>query len=373
MNQREVDVASTFKAAVDRIISLQPDVVLVGGDVFHVVRPTNPAILTAFIQFSRLVTALPSVRVVMVAGNHDLPRTTETGCILNLFARLPRIDVATTEAARFEYPELGLSVLAVPDARPRPSLVPQGNARYKVMLLHGEVEGVIPRHEAMADHADLEISPEELGAHRWDYVALGHYHVYRQVAPNAYYSGSIDYTSANPWGELQEERDARLRGKGFIERDLATGTHVFHHLEPARPLVDLPSVSARGMSAADLDAAIQRAVESCPGGIDDRIVRLIVRDVPRHIARELDHKALREYKRRAFHFHLDTRRPEVVRLQVAGAPGRRQSLAETVREKLLGRVLPSDIKREQLVELGLRYLKEAETLDVTPSVSVANE
>ena len=40
-----------------------------------------------------------------------------------------------------------------------------------------------------------------------DYVALGHYHVYREIAPNAFYSGSIEYTSPNVWGELVEERD----------------------------------------------------------------------------------------------------------------------------------------------------------------------
>jgi len=45
-----------------------------------------------------------------------------------------------------------------------------------------------------------------------------------------------------------------------------------------------------------------------------------------------------------------------------GAPGRRPSLAETVREKLRTRLLPSDVDREQLVALGLRYLEEADAL-----------
>ena len=42
------------------------------------------------------------------------------------------------------------------------------------------------------------------------------------------------------------------------------------------------------------------------------------------------------------------------------APGRRPSLAETVREKLRARMLESDIDREALVSLGLHYLAEAE-------------
>jgi hypothetical protein len=193
-------------------------------------------------------------------------------------------------------------------------------------------------------------------------VALGHYHVHREIAPNAYYSGSVEYTSANAWGELVEEQAAGVPGKGIVEHDLETGAHRFHPVPPTRRLVDLPRLSARGMTAADLDAAIATAVEETPGGIDDQIVRLVVRDVPRHVARELDQKALREYRRRALHFHLDTRRPEIVRLHGHGAPGRRPSLSDMVRDKLRSRVIEGDLDREALVALGLHYLGEAESL-----------
>ena len=52
VNQREADVAATFRVAVDRVIELKPELVVVSGDVFHNVRPTNQAILHAFLQFS---------------------------------------------------------------------------------------------------------------------------------------------------------------------------------------------------------------------------------------------------------------------------------------------------------------------------------
>ena len=369
INQREADVAGTFRRAIDRTIGLAPDLVVIAGDVFHNVRPTNPAILQAFQQFSRLCRELPRAAVVMVAGNHDLPRTSETGCILRLFAELG-VHVVDAEARRLTFPELDLSVLAVPDVPGvrRPALDPDPAARRNVLLIHGEVEGVIPKEAAPVDRAPMEITREELGAAKWDYVALGHYHVYREVEPNAYYSGSVDYTSANAWGELVEERQARVPGKGIIERDLATGAHTFHPLPPSRALVDLTSISARGMTAAELDAAIRAAVDAVSGGIEDRVVRLVVREVPRHVVRELDHKALREYKRRAMHFHLDTRRPEIIRLAAAsGAPGRRPSLADTVRAKLETRVLPGDIDRTALVHLGLRYLSEAEAIGLAQS------
>ena len=374
INQREADVAGAFKRAVDRLIELRPDVILFAGDIFHNVRPTNPAILHSFSQFARLAQALPESIIIMVAGNHDTPRAVETGCILRLFAPLG-IHVVDTEPRRLSFPERGLSILAVPDtSTQRPELTPDPAAKYNVLLLHGEVEGVIPKHASMADRAAMEIPREALGGSGWAYIALGHYHVYREVLPNAYYAGSIEYTSANTWGELQEERQAGLPGKGFIERDLDAGRHTFHHLPPARALVDLLPLSARGLAVAELDAAIRASVEGCPGGVDDKIVRLVIRDVPRHIGRELDHKALREFKRRALHFHLDTRRPEIIRVSGHGAPGRRPTIADIVRDKLRSRVLESDIEREALIELGLRYLREAEAAEsAAAALSAATE
>jgi DNA repair exonuclease len=360
INQREADVATSFRRVIDKVIELKPELVLIAGDVFHAVRPSNPAILHAFHQFSRLTQALPDSTVVMVAGNHDTPRMAETRCILPLFAPLG-ITVVEGEPKRITFHEHDLSILAVPDMGKAPSLEPDPAAKYNVLLLHGEIEGVLPRYGRELDRRPMGITQQELGADRWDYVALGHYHVYRQVEPNAFYSGSLDYTSTNSWGEMAEEEAAKIGGKGIIEHDLTTGAHTFHPIPPLRQWIDLPSLSGAGLSPASLDEAIRATVDNLEGGIDDRIVRLVVRDVPRHILRELDHKALREYKRKALQFHLDTRRPEIVRRENGeAAPGRRASLADTVREKLRSRVLTENIDRETLVALGLHYLQEAD-------------
>jgi DNA repair exonuclease SbcCD nuclease subunit len=330
----------------------------------------NPAIIHAFQQLARLTRELPEAVVVIVAGNHDRPRATETGCILRLFSPLG-IHVVDEEPQRLSFPDRDLSILAVPDlSGPLPELTPEPGARHNVLVLHGEVEGMLPPYLARADRASLEIPREALGAAQWSYVALGHYHVHREIAPNAFYSGSLDYTSANPWGELIEEREAGLPGKGFIEFDLDAGEHHFHYMEPSRPLVDLPSISARGHSAAELDAEIREALERVDGGIDGKIVRLVVRDVMRHVVRDLDHKTIREYKRRALHFHLDTRRPEVIRLSASGGPGRRATLQEMVQSYLSRRPLESDLNRDALVQLGLHYLREADAAEQASAPAV---
>lgn len=361
INQREADVARSMQRVIDKVIELRPDLVLIAGDVFHTVRPTNPAILHAFKEFSRLMAMLPDATVVMVAGNHDTPRTAETGCILRLFKPLG-IKVVDGATQQIRVGERDLTILAVPDmAQGRPSLEPDPTSKYNILLLHGEIEGVLPKYGRELDRSPMEITRKELAAEKWDYVALGHYHVYKSIAPNAFYSGSLDYTSTNSWGELAEERELGIPGKGIIEYDLEKKTQTFHSLPPGRPWVDLAPLSGAGLSPASLDEAIRDALDKCEGGIEDKIVRLVVRDVPRHILRDLDHKALRDYKRKALHFHLDTRRPEIVRPEKGqAAPGRRASLADTVRDKLRSRILTENIDREALVELGLHYLREAD-------------
>jgi DNA repair protein SbcD/Mre11 len=330
--------------------------------------------MAGFIQFSRLRQALPDTAVVMVAGNHDRPRATETGCILRLFRQLG-IHVVDNQPERLSFPERELSVLAVPDVPgTRPLLVPDDAARWNVLLLHGEVEGMLDAHvkRSDVDRAAIEISRTELGASRWSYVALGHYHVHREIAPNAYYSGSVDYTSTNPWGEMREEREHAIPGKGIIEYDLAARTHRFHPIEPSRPLYDLPSFSAEGRAAAEIDALIRDAVGAVPGGLADKIVRLVVTDVPVNMARSLDHRAIREMRRQAMHFHLDLRRPELRRISVSGAPGmRRRTLPEIVESFLRERPLAGDVDREALVRLALDYLAEADATSAATPASLA--
>lgn len=366
INQREADVARTFQRAIDQVIALQPDLVLVAGDVFHTSRPSNAAILHAFRQFLRLRTELSRTPVVMVAGDHDTPRTAESGSIMGLFQQIG-VEVAAGEPRRISLPELDASVLAVPDG-PVPELSSDPGARHNFLVIHAHVREVVPQYYAELDRASAIVSRADLAVGGWDYVALGHYHIHIPVARNAFYSGSLDYTSLNVWFDKSEEEEQRLKGKGFIEFDAATGRHVFHPVPAAREFLDLRPVSARDLSPAEVNATIERAVEKVKGGIDDKVVRLVVRDIPRSVARELDHRMVREFKRRALHFALDLRKPEATRRDAAGAPTRRPAVVDVVREQLRTRQIPPDLDRERLVDLGMRYLDEA---DAFPTASPA--
>lgn len=361
LNQRELDVARTFTTMIDRMIALEPDVVVIAGDVFHVVRASNHAITAAYAGFARLVAALPQTIVVMVAGNHDIGKASDLGCILPLFAHLG-VHVVERNAMRLRFPDRELSILGVPDAPAitRPSLRPDRTFRRNVLVLHGEAAGVT---QGGADRrASLtEISPEELAAPDWDYVALGHYHQYEHVAPNVVYSGSIDFTSSNIWGEIATP-------KGFVERDLDTGAETFHALPPSRRVIDLPTIAAHELTAPEIDGAIRAALESVDGGMDDAIVRLVVEGVSRDIGRALDGKAMREYKRRCLHLNLDVRRPDVIALEsehgerVETVRKRRPSLTEMLLNTISDAErfpLLADVDRGALAALGAKYLDQA--------------
>jgi exonuclease SbcD len=372
LNQREADVAATFTAAIDQIIAIAPDLIVIAGDIFHVVRPSNSAIVFAFNEFSRLVRELPRTPIVLVAGNHDTPRTAETGGILQLFMPLG-IHVVDKQPRRLNFPNLDLSVLAVPDAGfARPALEPDPSARFNVMVLHGEAQGMLTG-AAARDRAAVEIPLDQMNPGAWDYVALGHYHVYREIAPNTFYSGSIDYTSSNPWGEMQEERQLGLSGKGFAERDLVTGRQTFHALPNSRELVDLPTIDGADCSADEIDELLKHAVDYADGPIDDKVVRLVVRNVSREIARDLDQKAIRDYKRRALNFNLDIRRPDAIRMQSGIVRNRTQSVDSMVMEILSGRFqLAADVDRAAFLERASDVLAEVEGRKADPARPEAN-
>jgi exonuclease SbcD len=362
INQREADVAAAFRRAIAAVIERRPDAVVIAGDLFHSVRPTNRAIIEAFTQLRRLREALPAAPVVLIAGNHDTPRSVEAGSILKLMATLG-VDVVDDATRRLDYPALGLSVLAVPHA----ALLGERNsaewrrderARHNVLVLHPEVPGLFP--EGVTDYGGARVEVAELTAGGFDYVALGHYHIVHEVAPRVWYSGSLEYTSHNIWGEWREERQHGLT-KGFLIADLERGAVERVNLPPLRKVLDLEWLDAGGMTSAELDAALHGRLAEVPSGLDGAVVRLVVRNVPLALAHALNHEALRPWRAAALHLNLDLRRPEPYDRTVGtGGPGSRGPLAELVADYLGRRPLDADLDRARLVSLGRGYLEEVE-------------
>jgi exonuclease SbcD len=354
-NVRESDVADAFRQAVNRMVELRPDLVLVAGDVFHTVRPSNSSIADAFRQFSLLANRLPDVPIVMIAGNHDSPRSADTGNILNLFREIDGVRVVCDECRSIRLPEIDTSILCLPHVSlstgEQPAMEPDSGSKHNVLMMHVGVEGprAAEKINYTSEYGGAVISEDRIRWSDWDYVALGHHHTVTQLEPNAWYSGGLERTSANIWFEREE--------KGFLVYGTNTGRAEFEAVA-TRPIVDLPRIEAGGLGAEELDEAIRTHVEAIPDGLQNKIVRLVIYDAARAVVRELNHKRIREWKAEAVHFHLDARPPEARRRLGNNAPVRRQTLQEQVASYLRKnwKLRDPKLQQEQLVEMGVAYV-----------------
>jgi DNA repair exonuclease SbcCD nuclease subunit len=364
-NQREKDVADAFGRAVDDLLEQRPDLIVIAGDVFHSVRPTNPAILFLFQQLQRLRAGLPDAPIVVVAGEHDTPRSAETGAILKLYEVLG-VELALDAPRRIVFPTLDCSVLAVPHQAlaqaERPALRPDAGSTttLSVLVTHGDWPGA-GEARGTKEYGGADLSRHALAPAQWDYVALGHYHVAQRIEANVCYAGALEYVSPNPWGQLDDERERREwpPGKGYLLVELPGARVTFRPISAARQVIDLSPVQGAGLSPKELDAEIAKRVAAAKPAIDDQVVRLRVYDVERATARDLDHAGIRSYKTRALNFQLDIRRPEAHPTAMPDARGRRLPLSETLREFLRRRPLDAGLDRDAFVRLGVEMLERA--------------
>ena len=351
-NQREEDICNSFQAAVDQIIELKPDFVLHTGDLFHTVRPTNRIINFAIRQILRVVNL--EIPMVIISGNHDTPKQRSVGSVFSFFEVLsPHLHLVYRN--QYELISLGEAAIhAIPHclnqedfsqelAKVRMGGGPRtadggGNLHYNVLMLHGVVAGI--REFSMGELAEQEI-PSSFLERGFDYVALGHYHRFCQVESGGYYAGSTERLSMSELGQ----------DKGFVEVESDAKAPKFH-VVPTRDMIELLPVNARELDQKQILLEIEKRAQS--GNIEDKIVRLKVADIPEHVYNSLDFRKIAELKSRAFHFDLRFERKE----EEAKGHLTERSIGKLNLEfeRFLTQVPLENLKRERLLELGLKYL-----------------
>ena len=151
-NQREVDVMRTFESALDAIAEREPDLVIHAGDLFHVVRPSNATIVQAYRLISRLQDRRGGKPLVVVGGNHDTPKVSDSGNILNLFGTIPGVHIASRDLETIELGEV--EVTCVPSEALGSSsgdlYLPRTGLPNRVLALHGMARQVLPDHGEFA-------------------------------------------------------------------------------------------------------------------------------------------------------------------------------------------------------------------------------
>jgi DNA repair exonuclease SbcCD nuclease subunit len=352
VNQREADVMRAFRTVLRVALQAEPDLIVITGDLFHAVRPPNSSLIAAYKYLMDLQTQRHGAPLVIIAGNHETPRVVESGCILALLTHIPGVQVVYDQITQLELPALDACLLCIPsrgvgDIEQR-ILEPNPNFRWNLLLLHGLLEGVTPFA------LERPIDKQKIVRDEWDYIALGDWHLYTQVAPNALYSGATEFTSTNIWEEAGNP-------KGWILYDTATRTHEFQKT-PTRPVHDLMPIDAAELTAAELNSAIEsraNAIENFEGAI----VRQRIYNLLPELRSQIDGELIRELKTRALHYHLDPRPP-----RVGFRPGQSSPTDDSDEESRLTLVdewrmfarhypLPADIDREAFIALGVRYLE----------------
>ncbi|MCX8053157.1 MAG: exonuclease SbcCD subunit D [Armatimonadetes bacterium] len=348
VNAREADVFDAFRRTLAKIVEIQPDLILIAGDLFHVVRPSNLTIQHTFREFA-LLRQKTQAPVIIIGGNHDSPRSADTGCILDLFTNIPGIHVAHTEYVQVSLKNLNTSVFclchrALPHL-PSLKIEPDPSSKYNILLAHGTVEGTV-RYA----YDIYEISRSQAISDIWDYIAFGHHHIFEQLAPNAFYAGSLEYTSTNIWTETEKP-------KGFIEYDLDERRLISFHKIATRDVIDLRPIDAAELDASELNRVIEQRLATIDGSHKNKIVRLVVENVHRSVQADLDYSAIRQVRAEAMHFELQLRPPDK-RLRKTGLSdtGPSRPLEEEWEEFAHEYPLDPAVDRDHLIALGRDYL-----------------
>jgi exonuclease SbcD len=276
-----------------------------------------------------------------------------------LLKNLAGVQVVYDQIDGLEIPALNATLLCIP-ARGVPDierriLQPSPNTRYNLLLLHGLLEGVTQLT------LERPIDRQKIVRDEWDYIALGDWHMYTQVAPNAVYPGATEFTSTNIWDEAGKP-------KGWVLYDAETRTHEFRAIR-TRAVYDLVPIDAAELTAAELNEAIEARADALGDALNGAIVRQRVWNLHPDLRPHIDGELLRELKARALHYLLDLRAPRpsaggYSRTHADETDGEsRLTLADEWRLFAATYDLPADIDRAAFIELGARYLQEADATE----------
>ncbi len=337
-NVREADVARAFHQAIQRVLQIAPGAVLVAGDVFDRPEPPHSALVALAQGLQSLREALPDTPVLMAAGARDTPAGPADPGSLAAFDTLPGVEAVTATTRSVHYSELNLNVVLVPHRStiqgPGPVVEPNPDARWNVLVAYGSVD----REESPLSSALLSLDSGD-----WDYVALGHEHLRREVVPGVHYAGALERVGATPWEEAAEE-------KGFLTCDLESGHTSFHPIH-GRPVVSLEPIPFEPDRPERLRERVEEVLVEVPGGIEEKIVRIRIQGLPPERLGLLD-GVLPEYRRRALHLEVQ------LDDEPSGHDSQEIQTARRLASRLVERLADESENFEALVELVQDCLPE---------------
>ncbi len=362
VNRREQDFYDAWWQVINAIVAEKPDFVVHAGDLFQSPRPNNRAIAVALAGISRLAEA--DIPLVVVAGNHSMPRIRALGNIFEALTVLPNLHACYQ--GRYEKFILRHPIAAKSCAihcLPHCSLTTElekayaelhldVNATWNMLVTHGGWRA------ANSDGLDTRMGefneqfledPEARRGIKFDYIALGHYHRYLAINDHTFYSGSTERTSFNEAGYTS----------GYIRGDLESRRWEYVTIS-SRPMRRLPALDCSGKSPAEIMRALELRANS---EIRDALVSLELQNLNRDTYLQLDLSAVDKLFANAFHFerqlHVIASSSPASSAAPHAAIGHIGSLRDEFSRYLIANV-DGALSRDELETAGLRYLMEAE-------------
>ncbi len=267
--ERKRDFQRCFETVVNYALENRPDLLLVGGDFYDTILPGNPTRAFVAEQFKHLYEK--DVKILLVSGHHDTPRSIEQGMSpLTVHSRSghayffheqtpasKRLDINGTTV---NITGLSLNPSLNPDQDPLSSHQLRTDSDVNIFLTHYPVEG-FEGYFGQETHIASTSIPQN-----YQLFATGHLHHHQKHTINGtpvIYPGSTERTS------FQEENEK----KGFLwlEIDKTGILQEEFHQTPARTMETL---SFKATGEGSLTRQLQEILEKHAD--NDKILRALV-------------------------------------------------------------------------------------------------
>ncbi len=353
INAREQDVYDAFERVIDRILATRPDLVIHSGDFFHRPSPSNRALTFGLEQLRRLGQA--GIPIVIIAGNHETPKTIYNAPILRALRTLDQ--VFPVFGAQWEKFEFGpVTVHGVPHINDNRLLLqelerlePEPN-QFNILMLHTS----LGKRYLMEEYGEQVFPAEfETKLAGFQYISLGHWHDCQSVGLHtcAWYSGSTERLSDT---EIGSE-------KGFLLLDIQpdNACKVTFEAIRTRPWLRWERNACHEVSVAELEAELQLFKENNPA--QGAIISLTFNDIRPEQTLELGNLHLRQIFPEAFQL-IPRRKTFSDRAFVRGIEANQfDSLDQVFADYLRSKYTEDEVMAAKLVERAKRYFGEEAT------------
>lgn len=321
-NQREQDNLRAFKQVCDDISAYDPPLVIHAGDVAD-----KPVVsYRGQLQIQKAIQQLTVRRdgtkrfVVVIAGNHDMPRDPREPCYLE--PTLQPLSSVAVVTSRYEQVDVGEYVArgeapaelanVVVHCLPHDQLqrddwddISPVPGRINILTSHGVVGGSELYKQALGREYAIPIDVLTRG---WDYVALGHWHKRGPIAVGGFseetspiwYSGSTENCG---FSDLRPEDP----GRGYLQVQVNRGgvPEVKSVDLDIRAMFKLPVLDAEGMTFQEITDLLKIAASQ--NSLEGAVVDQTVINVHKDTWSLVDVAAVRRAGRAALWFQLTPR------------------------------------------------------------------